>query len=247
MLTVGSASGRLVPRGLSWEVCDVDGTPDASWLAQALRRAAAGGALDLRVAAAPGSEPWTGLGFSPLGPGIAELVLPVTQVLEGVEQTRALGERLAAALRPGDLLVLSGPLGAGKTALTQGLGAGLGVRGAVTSPTFVLARTHRGPLPLVHVDAYRLRDGGTAARADAAADAGADMGADVLLDLDLEDALEDSVVVVEWGEGLVEHLADSWLEIALDRSENGMDLGTGQGRTLRARAHGPRWMAVQPH
>lgn len=116
-----------------------------------------------------------------------------------VEDTRALGERLAALLRPGDLLVLIGPLGAGKTAFTQGLGAGLGVRGAVTSPTFVISRVHRGPLPLVHVDAYRL--GGT-------------LEVD---DIDLDADVADSVTVVEWGEGLVEQLADSHLEVRIER------------------------------
>ncbi len=120
--------------------------------------------------------------------------------LDGVEATRALGARLAGELRAGDLVVLTGELGAGKTALVQGLGAALGVRGTVTSPTFVLARTHRavdGP-GLVHVDAYRLL--GTGA---------------TLLDLDLDEALETSVVVVEWGAGLVEQLSDSRLEITL--------------------------------
>src|SRR6266545_3465081 len=77
-------------------------------------------------------------------------------VLSTVEDTRALGRRLAAVLRAGDLVVLTGPLGAGKTALAQGIGAGLGVTGQVTSPTFVIARVHRGPLPLVHADAYRI-------------------------------------------------------------------------------------------
>ena len=80
--------------------------------------------------------------------------------LATVEDTKAFGRSLAATLRAGDLVILSGPLGAGKTALTQGIGEGLGVAGRVTSPTFVIARVHRGPLPLVHVDAYRLRDSG---------------------------------------------------------------------------------------
>ena len=121
--------------------------------------------------------------------------------LSTVDDTRAFGERLAAVLRAGDLVVLAGPLGAGKTALVQGIGAGLGVRGAVVSPTFVIARVHRGGrLPLVHVDAYRL---GSFAEVD-------DLGLDVDLD--------DSVVVVEWGAGLVEQLAEARLEIRLDRS-----------------------------
>jgi tRNA threonylcarbamoyladenosine biosynthesis protein TsaE len=111
-----------------------------------------------------------------------------------------LGSRLASVLRPGDLIVLTGPLGAGKTTLVQGIGAGLGVQGSVVSPTFVIARVHRGRLPLVHVDAYRLR---SLAEVD---------------DLDLDVDIADAVTVVEWGAGLVEQLADARLEIALDRS-----------------------------
>ncbi len=147
-------------------------------------------------------------------------VVPVRHDLDSVEATRAFGARLAAQLRAGDLVVLSGELGAGKTALVQGLGAALGVRGAVTSPTFVLARTHRagtGPA-LVHVDAYRLLGTGGS-----------------LLDLDLEEALETSVVVVEWGAGLVERLADSRLEVTLSvKGET--------GRTALVRPVGVRWL-----
>ena len=138
--------------------------------------------------------------------------------LATVEDTRALGKRLAASLRPGDLVVLSGPLGAGKTALTQGIGEGLGVSGRVTSPTFVIARVHQGAVPLVHVDAYRLRDAGRVE----------------LDDLDLDTDLEDSVVVVEWGEGLVEQLSDSHLEIRLERHDD-------DSRTATLEAVGPRW------
>ena len=124
---------------------------------------------------------------------------PVQFEAARVEDTKAVGERLAKALRPGDLVVLIGPLGAGKTAFTQGLGAGLGVRGSVTSPTFVISRVHRGPLPLVHVDAYRL---GGALEVD---------------DLDLDADVADSVTVVEWGEGLVEQLTDGHLEVRIER------------------------------
>ena len=141
-----------------------------------------------------------------------------TFTLATVEDTRALGRRLAGELRPGDLVVLSGPLGAGKTALTQGIGAGLGVHGRVTSPTFVLARVHRGPVPLVHVDAYRLR-GGPRWELD---------------DLDLDADLPDSVTVVEWGEGLVEPLSDSRLEVHLERHDD-------DSRTATVRGVGPRW------
>jgi tRNA threonylcarbamoyladenosine biosynthesis protein TsaE len=125
----------------------------------------------------------------------------VTSVkLATVEDTREFGRRLAGALRPGDLVLLTGPLGAGKTALAQGIGAGLGVPGEVTSPTFVIARVHRGGrLPLVHVDAYRL---GSAVEVD---------------DLDLDASVEESVTVVEWGGGLVEQLADAYLEVRIDR------------------------------
>jgi tRNA threonylcarbamoyladenosine biosynthesis protein TsaE len=138
-------------------------------------------------------------------------------VLPTVDDTRALGTRLAALLQPGDLVVLVGPLGAGKTALTQGIGAGLGVREPVTSPTFVIARVHRdGRLPLVHVDAYRL--GGTA---------------DVD-DLDLDVTVASSVTVVEWGQGMVEQLADEHLEVRLDRRDDDV-------RTAELVAHGAGW------
>ena len=118
-----------------------------------------------------------------------------------------LGRSLAGLLRPGDLVLLHGELGAGKTTLTRGLGEGLGVRGAVTSPTFVIARVHpslTGGPSLVHVDAYRL--GG---------------GLDQMEDLDLDVSLSDSVVVVEWGEGKVEELSDSRLEVRIARTLGG--------------------------
>ena len=117
-------------------------------------------------------------------------------VLPTAESTAALGRRLAGVLRAGDLVVLAGGLGAGKTTLTQGIGAGLGVRGDVTSPTFVIARVHRataGGPDLVHVDAYRL---GSLVEVD---------------DLDLDASLADSVTVVEWGSGKVEGLAEDRL------------------------------------
>jgi tRNA threonylcarbamoyladenosine biosynthesis protein TsaE len=113
---------------------------------------------------------------------------------------RALGRWLAPMLRPGDLIVLNGPLGAGKTTLVQGIGDGLHVRGPVTSPTFVIARVHpalRGGPALVHVDAYRLS---SPAEVD---------------DLDLDADLERSITVVEWGGGLVEELAPSWLDVTI--------------------------------
>jgi tRNA threonylcarbamoyladenosine biosynthesis protein TsaE len=146
---------------------------------------------------------------------------PVPLLLPTVADTEALGARLAGLLRAGDLVVLSGPLGAGKTALVRGLAAGLGVQGRVTSPTFVLARVHRGPVPLLHVDAYRLRDAGVT-----------DLSA--LEDLDLDAALEDGVTVVEWGEGLVEGLTPSWLSVRLERADDDV-------RTARVQPVGPRW------
>ena len=127
----------------------------------------------------------------------------MTRELPTVADTQAFGAELAGLLRAGDLVVLAGPLGAGKTALTQGIGAGLGVRGPVTSPTFVLARVHRGGrLPLVHVDAYRL---GSMADVD---------------DLDLDATAAEAVTVVEWGHGLVEQLAEEHLVVELDRRDD---------------------------
>lgn len=125
--------------------------------------------------------------------------------LPSAQDTREFGTALADTLRAGDVLILSGPLGAGKTTLAQGIGAGLGVRERITSPTFVLARVHRtGRLPLVHVDAYRLS---SMREVD---------------DLDLDVDVEKAVTIVEWGHGLVEQLADSFLGVHLDR-ETGRD------------------------
>ncbi len=145
------------------------------------------------------------------------------------------GRELARELRAGDLVLLTGPLGAGKTTLTRGIGAGLGVRGSVQSPTFVLARTHpnlAGGPPLVHVDAYRLGD------------------ARLVEDLDLD--FDHSVVVVEWGAGLIEDEADSRLEIVIERPEgadaaavtdaaDAESLGGDEPRRLTLRGVGPRW------
>lgn len=121
--------------------------------------------------------------------------------LEDADATQRWGARLGALLRAGDLLVLTGGLGAGKTTLTQGIAAGLGVRGPITSPTFVISRIHPslvdGPA-LVHVDAYRL--GGSAE----------------LDDLDLDAEIAASVTVVEWGAGLAEDLAEAHLELVLE-------------------------------
>jgi tRNA threonylcarbamoyladenosine biosynthesis protein TsaE len=158
-------------------------------------------------------------------------------VVSTPDQMRALGFRLASLLRAGDLVVLSGPLGAGKTTLAQGIGAGLGVRGHVTSPTFVIARLHpslRGGPDLVHADAYRL---GSRAEVD---------------DLDLDADLATSVTVVEWGEGLVEDLAPGFLAIGIRVNEEmtAMEAGGQPGeaaadvdipRIVRVRGVGDRW------
>ena len=129
--------------------------------------------------------------------------------MERPEDTAALGSRLGAELRAGDVVVLSGPLGAGKTVLAKGIAAVMDVDGPVTSPTFVLARVHparaAGKPAMIHVDVYRLLD-----------TPGADLLAE-LDSLDLDTDLEDAVVVVEWGEGLVERLAERHLDIRLER------------------------------
>jgi tRNA threonylcarbamoyladenosine biosynthesis protein TsaE len=127
----------------------------------------------------------------------------VKVALTTVDDMVEFGRRLARVLRAGDLVILDGPLGAGKTALARGVGAGLGVRGEVTSPTFVISRVHRGGrLPLVHVDAYRLS------------------GVSEVDDLDLDASVEDSVTVVEWGGGKVEQLADAHLLIRIERRDD---------------------------
>lgn len=149
-------------------------------------------------------------------------------VLPTADDTRALGRAIGRILRAGDLVVLSGPLGAGKTVLAQGIGAGLGVLGQVTSPTFVIARVHRpdpsrgGRVPLVHVDAYRL--GGVA-------DPLGEIDA-----LDLDETLDAAVTVVEWGEGLVERLAEAHLEVCIDRRDD-------ESRVVNLVPHGEGWAA----
>jgi tRNA threonylcarbamoyladenosine biosynthesis protein TsaE len=149
-------------------------------------------------------------------------LLPIGFSLPTAEDTRAVGERLGHELRAGDLLILTGDLGAGKTTLTQGLGVALGVRGPVTSPTFVIARVHPalGPGPeLVHVDAYRLGD---AAELD---------------DLDLDTDLDEAVTVVEWGSGLAEALSSDRVELRLERAAD-------EVRTLTLTPVGRRWLDV---
>ena len=118
--------------------------------------------------------------------------------INGVLEMQATGQAIGAKLRAGDLVILSGPLGAGKTALTQGIGKALGISG-ITSPTFVISRIHEGQPALVHVDAYRLQGEVTA----------------LFDDLDLESLLPTSITVVEWGDGLADRLSDEYLEIKI--------------------------------
>jgi len=140
--------------------------------------------------------------------------------LPTVDDTHEFGRRLATVLRPGDLVLLTGRLGAGKTALVQGIGAGLAVQGAITSPTFVIARVHKGQTPLVHADAYRLGD-----KPDPRAE---------IDDLDLDASAEEAVTVVEWGEGLVERLNDEYLQVRIDRLDD-------DTRVLDLLPHGGDW------
>ena len=146
-------------------------------------------------------------------------------IVETPEAMAELGARIAAELHAGDLVLLNGELGAGKTTLTRGIGEALAVRGAVTSPTFVLARTHPreapGAAPLVHVDAYRL---GSAAELD---------------DLDLDFAA--SIVVVEWGAGMLDGVTNDWLEIDIVRPHGGEAESEAEPREVTLTGHGPRW------
>ncbi len=168
-------------------------------------------------------------------------------VLADPEVAQAFGGLLATVLRAGDLVVLTGPLGAGKTTVVHGIGEAMGVRGQVSSPTFIIARVHPplgdGPA-LVHVDAYRLTS------------------LDDLEALDLDASLEDSVTVVEWGEGLVEVLSADRLEVRLGRGHgsvgvagvdeaaaatSGADVAVEDGavpRRVTVRGVGPRWAGV---
>lgn len=165
------------------------------------------------------------------------VVSEVRVELVSADATRALGAALASVLRAGDLLILTGDLGAGKTTFTQGLGAALGVRGQIASPTFIVAREHApgvredgtvGP-GLVHVDAYRLG------------------GLDELDALDLDASLDESVTVVEWGRGLAETLTEDRLELDLVRPRGGeLDLENPEAGVRQAtlRGIGPRWADV---
>ncbi len=144
------------------------------------------------------------------------------------EAMEELGASVARLLHAGDLVALNGELGAGKTTFTRGLGAELGVRGAITSPTFVIARTHprAAGAPLVHVDAYRL---GSAAELD---------------DLDLD--YDGSIVVVEWAAGMLDGVTDDWLELDIVRPHGGTADDDGvEAREVTITGHGPRWADIK--
>jgi len=133
----------------------------------------------------------------------------------------ALGIRIGARCRAGDLILLNGPLGAGKTVLVQGIGEALGITD-ITSPTFVISRIHKAPLSLIHVDAYRLLEGGNAAA--------------YLDDLDLDTAGENAVTVIEWGGEESARLSDERLEITIDRSD--------EVREVTINKTGARWQGI---
>lgn len=149
--------------------------------------------------------------------------LLLEQNILDADEMHALGVRVSKQFRAGDLIVLVGPLGAGKTTLTRGIGEGLRAIGNVSSPTFVIARTHKregSDVPMVHVDAYRLG------------------GAEELDDLDID--FENSILLVEWGKGLLEGISEDWLEIEIERDHT----GETETRELKILGFGDRWSAV---
>lgn len=146
-------------------------------------------------------------------------------ILDATEM-RNLGQLVAQQLIDGDVVVLTGPLGAGKTTFSQGIGIGLGIEDFITSPTFVVARTHEsgnGNLGLMHIDAYRLNS------------------ADDLIDLDIDSEMP-HVTLIEWGENFVEKVTDSWLNVTIARSSFGeADAPEAGERSVTLVAHGPKW------
>lgn len=147
-----------------------------------------------------------------------------TLTTRNLEETRVFARVLACHVRPGDVIILTGNLGAGKTTFTQSMAAAMGVRGRVSSPTFVIAREHEstgeGP-GLVHVDAYRIDNS---------------MELD---DLDLDSELEDVVTVIEWGRGKAEQLSESYLDITIDRTDSDPE---SEARSYTLTSHGPAWV-----
>jgi tRNA threonylcarbamoyladenosine biosynthesis protein TsaE len=144
--------------------------------------------------------------------------------VSSVDEMRELGKKLAARLKAGDIVLLSGPLGAGKTALTQGIGEFLGIKG-ITSPTFVISRVHKGVIPLIHVDAYRLL-----------ASTNSKFEFD---DLDLDTGRENAITVIEWGGQVGERFGEDFLEI---------EIGFGSGEDEREvvyEPHGARWLGFE--
>jgi tRNA threonylcarbamoyladenosine biosynthesis protein TsaE len=148
--------------------------------------------------------------------------LRATYRISDADAMAALGEKIGHLSRPGDLILLNGALGAGKTIFVQGLGKALGISD-VTSPTFVISRIHQGSIPLIHVDVYRLLEAGNAAA--------------YLDDLDLDTAREDGLTVIEWGGAESARLSDDRLEIDIDR--------TNDERVVTIKAVGSRWDGVQ--
>jgi tRNA threonylcarbamoyladenosine biosynthesis protein TsaE len=145
-----------------------------------------------------------------------------THHIADADEMAALGEKIGRLSRPGDFILLNGPLGAGKTIFVQGVGKALGISD-VTSPTFVISRIHQGSIPLIHVDVYRLLEAGNAAA--------------YLDDLDLDTVREDGLTVIEWGGAESARLSDDRLEITIDRSN--------EERIVTISAVGPRWDGVE--
>jgi tRNA threonylcarbamoyladenosine biosynthesis protein TsaE len=207
--------------GVAEEVAEARGYDDVSLLARA---------------ELPGTVTfWRRRGYAEVSRAQTSLTLakalPARVQAPAADDAREVGRRLATLLRCGDLVILSGDLGAGKTTLAQGVGAGLGVRGDVTSPTFVISRIHPslvGGPALVHVDAYRLGDGAE------------------LDDLDIDEFVDESVTVVEWGEGVAEALAPSYLRVHLSRRRGGAeaDHAGAEQRNITVTPVGARWVGA---